>query len=119
MPGLLALLLCLPAPAFVPVHENDARRFLVAATAAEQNWRFGCAHVEWLQQVGLSDTAWHDEACWCRDVWDKVDDVKRFWAGRPELMRQSLERLRELLGPEWYEAGRLPPAAPAWRFRER
>ena len=31
--------------------------------------------------------------------------------------RQALRQLRELLGPEAYAAGRLPPCVPLWRFQ--
>ena len=31
--------------------------------------------------------------------------------------RQALRQLRELLGPEAYAAGHLPPCVPLWRFQ--
>lgn len=48
-------------------------------------------------------------------VWDAVRDARRdnwYVTNR----RQSLRRLRDLVGEEAYRAGELPPAVPTWRF---
>lgn len=48
-------------------------------------------------------------------IWDWVR-VARNDDGYIPLRRRALERLRELLGPEDYYNGRLPPIVPTWRF---
>jgi hypothetical protein len=49
-------------------------------------------------------------------VWDAVGDACRdSWY--VTVRRQALKRLRGLLGPEVYAAGKLPPAVPVWRFQ--
>ena len=48
-------------------------------------------------------------------IWEamaKSVDSSNSWAQQ----RRSLNMLRELLGPEAYAAGQLPPAVPLWRF---
>ncbi len=48
-------------------------------------------------------------------VWDAVRDAKRdnwYVTNR----RQSLRRLRDLVGEEAFRRGELPPAVPTWRF---
>jgi hypothetical protein len=48
-------------------------------------------------------------------VWKTVleaADVSNSWVHQ----RRGLRKLRELIGPEAYATGTLPPAAPVWRF---
>ena len=48
-------------------------------------------------------------------IWTTVfeaTDMNNSWVTQ----RTRLAKLQELLGPEDYAAGRLPPAAPVWRF---
>ncbi len=49
-------------------------------------------------------------------VWDAVRDSKcEFYY--VTVRRQALRKLRDLVGPEAYEAGDLPPHVPVWRFQ--
>jgi hypothetical protein len=48
-------------------------------------------------------------------VWDALADAHNE-SQSVSFRRQSLGRLRELIGPEAYYAGRLPPSVPVWRF---
>jgi hypothetical protein len=66
-----------------------------------------------------------------RDYWETVlhetDSLFQCWdwlhaaqggEGRDETYwRHSLRRLRDLLGPQAYQAGQMPPPVPVWRFR--
>ena len=58
---------------------------------------------------------WQIEAAWCWRVWDHLED-----AGNPVMdknwRRKYLGRLRHQIGREAYEAGRMPPPVPVWRF---
>lgn len=62
---------------------------------------------------------WLNEAIWCKDVWDKFDDAV-LYTGKdypnPEAAEYALSRLRELLGPEAYYQGFLPPPVPTWMY---
>jgi hypothetical protein len=60
-------------------------------------------------------TASLEEARQLYQVWKTVQeatDMANSWVHQ----RRALWKLRQLLGPEAYSAGRLPPAAPVWRF---
>lgn len=50
-------------------------------------------------------------------VWDKVHDARSEIYYVP-VRRLALKHLRELVGPEAYYTGRLPPHVPVWRFQE-
>lgn len=50
-------------------------------------------------------------------VWDTVRDARCEYY-YVTVRRQALQRLRELLGPDNYYAGALPPHVPMWRFQE-
>jgi hypothetical protein len=50
-------------------------------------------------------------------VWDAVRDARcDFYY--VTVRRQALKRLQDLLGPDAYAAGELPPYVPEWRFNE-
>jgi len=50
-------------------------------------------------------------------VWDSVRDARcDFYY--VTVRRQALKKLRDLLGPDDYYAGKLPPYVPLWRFQE-
>jgi hypothetical protein len=48
-------------------------------------------------------------------VWDAVRDARSRYCF-VFVRRQALKRLRELLGPEAFCVGQLPPCVPVWRF---
>ena len=99
----------------------DAQRLPPEAVAAELV-RFNRAYSKHIEarcrhetdraaalQVVLEETKqlWH--------VWDAVRDSRRdcFYV---TARRQSLRKLRDLVGEEAYRAGELPPHVPTWRF---
>jgi hypothetical protein len=51
-------------------------------------------------------------------VWDAVRDARCDYY-HVTVRRQSLKRLKELLGDEAFARGQLPPNVPTWRFAER
>ncbi len=51
-------------------------------------------------------------------IWDAVRDARCDYY-YVVVRRQSLLTLRELVGPEAFYSGRLPPHVPVWRFEER
>jgi hypothetical protein len=48
-------------------------------------------------------------------IWDAVRDARCDYY-YITVRRQALQQLRELIGPEAYYSGRLPPHVPVWRF---
>jgi hypothetical protein len=50
-------------------------------------------------------------------VWDAVRDARCEYY-YVTVRRQSLKKLRELVGNEAYQAGELPPVVPTWRFAD-
>ncbi len=50
-------------------------------------------------------------------VWDTVRDARCEYY-YVTVRRQALQRLRDLLGPQAYYQGNLPPHVPMWRFQE-
>lgn len=50
-------------------------------------------------------------------VWNLADDAVQPYFGVVK-RRTALRKLRELLGEDDYQAGRLPPPVPVWRFNE-
>lgn len=55
------------------------------------------------------------EADWLYAVWDKVRDTRCEYY-YVTVRRHALLDLREMIGPEAYYLGRLPPYIPLWRF---
>lgn len=60
---------------------------------------------------------WDREALALYRVWDLLDDA-RHGGYPPWRQRVALGRLRDALGEDAYDRGEMPPAVPAWRFRE-
>lgn len=50
-------------------------------------------------------------------AWDAVRDARCDFYYLT-VRRQALKRLRDLVGPDAYYAGEMPPHAPTWRFRD-
>lgn len=50
-------------------------------------------------------------------IWDTARDARCEYY-YVTVRRQALQRLRELLGPQAYYQGNLPPHVPMWRFQE-
>lgn len=60
---------------------------------------------------------WNREALDLYRAWDLLDDARH--AGYPAWrQRVALKRLREAIGDEDFNAGRMPPCVPVWRFNE-
>ncbi len=51
------------------------------------------------------------------EIWDKVRDARCDYY-YVTVRRQALLRLRELVGPEAYYSGSLPPCVPSWHFQK-
>lgn len=49
-------------------------------------------------------------------VWDTIRDARCDYY-YVTVRRQALQKLRDLLGPEAYYSGRMPPYVPLWRFQ--
>jgi len=77
------------------------------SVAARQRWEL---HHWWYWQEVL------DETDWLYRCWDNLYTAEGGEGDDEESRRQSLRRLRELLGDDAYYGGRMPPAAPFWRF---
>jgi hypothetical protein len=57
------------------------------------------------------------ETDWLYQVWDAVRDARcEFYY--VTVRRQALKRLRDLVGPDAYYNGELPPYVPVWRFQD-
>lgn len=53
----------------------------------------------------------------CYRAWDLIRDAKcEFYY--VTVRRQAMKRLRDMIGPDAYSAGHLPPHVPLWRFEE-
>lgn len=79
-------------------------------------------HLDLRQSVEL-DRWWEHQAVLQEterlyQIWDTVRDARCEYY-YVTVRRQSLARLRELLGPEDYYSGCLPPHVPLWRFQAR
>lgn len=71
----------------------------------------------WPHSMQLAFVVTVDEAMALREIWWRLSlsqADEREWSHR-----LHLKRLRYLLGPEDYAGGRMPPAVPAWRFRDK
>lgn len=95
----------------------DQWRFAFTMEQARSNYFFSAAHVDWLRESGLVGSQWYDEACRCKRAWDLLDDCRRVHPNDAEKCREKLTKLRELLGPDQWRAGMMPPPAPYWHFR--
>ena len=117
---LLALLLAYPAePPDPPL--CDLQRLPPAPVAREAiAFNRRCHRV----LATRADTELHREQWWT-DVLSETDQLYYVWDALADahnesqsiaFRRQSLGRLRELIGSEAYYSGRLPPSVPVWRF---
>jgi hypothetical protein len=69
--------------------------------------------------------AWRERALWaaldqardCYQPWDLLEDAQAEWRD-PACRLEMLEALRDLIGPEAYYTGRMPPPVPLWHWRE-
>lgn len=121
---LLWVILAVPLPPEPPTLADCARFPPAAVCQAMED--FGKAHLEWLEaraSLAVGDGA-HDywqarraEARWCFDVWDWCGACAGCEGMEEHRRVLALRHLRDLLGDEDYEAGRLPPPVPVWRFR--
>ena len=51
------------------------------------------------------------------EFWELMDEVQRPYLYKPT-RRESMKRIRQLIGEEAYYYGRFPSPVPLWRFRE-
>lgn len=115
------LALALSSPALPPVTAADLEKF-PSREVAWAGYEFAVEHVRWVEGRSpcwerLDAWEWRTEARQCHMAWDLLADS---WGRIPQAMSLShLERLRCLLGPEAYYAGRMPPCCPWWRFEMR
>ena len=81
-------------------------------------------HKEWLAWQAAFDRgtpaedrwlAWQDDACYRVQVWEAAIEARLY--SERYTRRHRLDDLRELLGPEAYYQGALPPPVPLWRFQ--
>lgn len=116
--GASALLLALAL-----AHETDlsALNRFPPPEVVDANLAFAREHVEWLQgqcilggYVSETHGTWLREAERIANAWEALRDAQRHY--RFVWKRQSLERLRHILGERDYANGRMPPCAPLWRF---
>lgn len=114
---LLALLLVAAAP-LPEIRVEDAARFPFGPQTTEAYWKFASNHRLYVEANAPTLTAWIAEAEYCERAWDLLDDCKRLFADKPDQLKQRLSALRDLIGPENYAAGRMPPVCPYWRFME-
>jgi hypothetical protein len=101
----------------------DARR-LPPATQIRQLVGFNSAYRQFLEaRREVRRHEWDElteiinETDRLREIWQAAADASsedHIWVCR----RRSLKRLKELIGEGAYEAGRLPPCVPLWRFYE-
>lgn len=100
---------------------TDLARFPHAEVAAA-TYEFAREHVEWARaQQAMhpwepSWCRWIEEAEHCRECWHQlwiaaIEDDGTY--SRVEALRE----LKDLIGPDAYRAGHMPPPAPWWRFR--
>lgn len=102
---------------------SHANRFRYDRNVVRPWLRFNAAYTHYCREQAETDLALADhwnrlaaEAERLYWVWDAVDDCQP--GERVERRRRALQQLRTLLGDEAFEAGRLPPYIPLWRFRE-
>jgi hypothetical protein len=103
--------------------DEVASRFRVGHDAARTNREFALASLEWYrgQHVIWVNTFPAMEQTlkvfeWHANIWDAVDSCVNGTGDFGFSRASEAARLKFLLGPDWY-AGRLPPPAPFWMFR--
>lgn len=91
---------------------------LATAQACERlaDWYLDAARARWrASPVSWQDAAGEEvaEAEVLRDAWQALACARSTWAAGS----YHRDRLRQLLGPQAWAAGVMPPPVPAWRFR--
>ncbi|HEV3144570.1 MAG TPA: hypothetical protein VGZ47_11845 [Gemmataceae bacterium] len=71
--------------------------------------------LEFDQEAALKETLRETDELY--KIWDTVRDARCEIYYVP-VRRQALKQLRNLIGPEAYYSGHLPPHVPLWRFEE-
>lgn len=118
--GILLALLGAPEPdppltdlTWFPSHETS-RKYQIFASQ-HRDWL--AFQVEWHQWAQEEITESKMEAAWCWKAWDHLVDASYPYLHDNE-RRQHLGKLRDQIGRAAYEAGRMPPPVPVWRFRQ-
>lgn len=125
----LALLPAAPMPAARPErihapHENqdDLTRF-PELVCADANVTFADAHLVWLDawiethpREAHRLTAWRQETLALRAQWLWLARLHCGCEGDGWLVPSYRQALRDSLGEEAWQAGRMPPCVPIWRF---
>lgn len=88
---------------------------------------FSQRHLDWLDGQCLlrpSDTRliqWQMDAKWCKACWDELKCAAEYVQQYEEMecsSSRALGRLRDLIGREAFNEGRMPPPVPIWHFRK-
>ena len=112
LPALLALAtFCEPDPPLTELHRFPG------ALEATAGWSFSCAARQWLREQwemyparGATLRPLLDRARYWHATWDALDDAHRTY-NNDCFRRHRLARLRDLLGPDAWFAGRMPTLA--------
>ena len=102
---------------------GDALRFVHERDVIVDLLSFNRAYVRYLTTAmelypeRLSMRAAKSEAEELYKVWDYLRDAKTTFY-YVHIRRKALKQLREAIGAESYELGRMPPHVPEWRFTE-
>lgn len=125
----LALLLLHP-PEKMPVAEPapvvDPLPQFPPTALVESAYYFSSAHVQWLEArlpLEQDRKEWPDfirQANYCHHRWSALHFARQPWWGGEECEGSNywIDQLKDLLGEEDFKAGRMPPVAPPWHFRE-
>lgn len=125
----LALLLLHP-PEKMPVAEPapvvDPLPQFPPLALAEHYYYFSAAHVSWLETrlpLEQDRKEWREyitQANYCHLRWQALHLARQPWWGGEEYDQANywIDQLKDLLGEEDFKAGRMPPAAPFWYFRD-
>ncbi|HYF24297.1 MAG TPA: hypothetical protein VD931_01020 [Baekduia sp.] len=117
----LALALMLLAADDAGVDPADVRRFPWPLAECVRRRDFARAHHERVVAERWDDTAWMQDSGWRADAWGALAEAKRLDAAAGSLLslRVQLASLRELVGDDDYQLGRMPDFLPAHRFQPR
>lgn len=101
-----------------PVVLSDQDRFAhYSAQLARTFYNASLAHWTIVRDNPLYPEAWQEDAFWCYDCWNELDNLKNF-STTDERKIAVLRNLKRLLGPEMWKAGLMPPHVPFWWFWE-
>ncbi len=98
----------------------DAREFAFGPEAVRSLWRISAGHAGAVRDrvvaCNLPETVcmWERECTWRWAVWNELDNVLNCQMSQRDRMR-CLCRLRDLLGPDAYDARLLPLPTPSYR----